>query len=336
MAYHAAIHPLLPHSPPVQQQQSSLAAHLIHHDPSSLSCPEGMNGACSITHLIGASPGLYMLTRESWPFQLVHTLKASISLEYLVWRNFNHLTRDLPTSSVFLCLETSTKNSDQLSIPFHGDVCKETDRLSIPFPGDVNVGFPSTEGQTLSAFALEGLKGHVQDKSSLSMMMAGVDASAWLYAICKLQAFQLGHAQSGKNPELQTLMYKLVTLANAPVYAHFIFDGEDHRAASRFTWSMAKGEADANLAFLSKVGKISAVLMEDSDALLFGAKKVLCIVDNEDGTFLVDTYCAEALSNDPKIPLTTFHLLLWAMLRRGDYNPVHGVHVCQFIFASTV
>ncbi|KAG1883366.1 hypothetical protein F4604DRAFT_1677699 [Suillus subluteus] len=44
-------------------------------------------------------------------------------------------------------------------------------------------------------------------------------------------------------------------------------------------------------------------------------------MDNEDGTFLVDAYCAEALSNDPKVPLTTSCLLLWAMLRGGDYNP---------------
>jgi hypothetical protein len=32
------------------------------------------------------------------------------------------------------------------------------------------------EGQTLTAFALEQLKGHVQDESGLSMMMVGVDA----------------------------------------------------------------------------------------------------------------------------------------------------------------
>ncbi|KAG1845208.1 PIN domain-like protein [Suillus subluteus] len=202
---------------------------------------------------------------------------------------------------------------------------------------------PSTEGQTLTAFTLEGLKGHVQDESGLSMMMVGVDASAWLYAVCKLQAFRLGHAQSGENLELRTLMYKLVTLANMPVHAHFVFDGEDRPTIKRskqvqsaphwltqslqellqifgFTWATAKGEAEADLAFLSKAGKISAVLMEDSDALLFGAEKVLHITDNEDGTFLVDAYCAEALSNDPKVPLTASCLLLLAMLRGGDYN----------------
>ncbi|KAG2742447.1 PIN domain-like protein, partial [Suillus brevipes Sb2] len=155
--------------------------------------------------------------------------------------------------------------------------------------------------------------------------------------------FRLGHAQSGENPELRTLMYKLVVLANAPLHAHIIFDGEDRpsikhgkhvRSAPHwltrslqellqifgFTWATAKGEAEADLAFLSKAGKIGAVLMEDSNALLFGAEKVLHLTDNEDGTFLVDAYCTEALSNDPEIPLTASHLLLWAMLRGGDYN----------------
>lgn len=37
----------------------------------------------------------------------------------------------------------------------------------------------------------------------------------------------------------------------------------------------AKGEAEADLAVLSRAGKIGAVLTEDSDALLFGAKRVL-------------------------------------------------------------
>ncbi|KAG1740093.1 PIN domain-like protein [Suillus occidentalis] len=202
---------------------------------------------------------------------------------------------------------------------------------------------PTTQGQTLTEFAVGGLEGHVQDPGGVSMMAIGIDASAWLYAVCKLQAFQFGHAQSGENPELRTLTYKLVTLAKAPVHAHFVFDGEDRpsmkhgkhvRSAPHwltrglqellqifgFTWSTAKGEAEADLAFLSKVGKIHVVLTEDSDVLLFGAKKVLRVTDNNDGMFKVDIYHAQALSKDPHVPLTTSRLLLWAMLRGGDYN----------------
>ncbi|KAG2369239.1 PIN domain-like protein, partial [Suillus spraguei] len=163
------------------------------------------------------------------------------------------------------------------------------------------------------------------------------------------------HAQSGENPELWMLMYKLVALANVPIHTHFIFDGEDcppikcnkHvRSAPhwliqrlqellqifRFTW--ATGEAEADLAFLSKAGKISAVLMEDSDTLLFGAEFFLHLMDNEDGMFIVDAYCAGALSNDPKIPLMMSHLLLWAMLHGGDYNPAAAVQVSHALLAG--
>ncbi|OJA14255.1 hypothetical protein AZE42_10491 [Rhizopogon vesiculosus] len=195
-------------------------------------------------------------------------------------------------------------------------------------------------GQTLTVFALEGLRGHVQDDSGISMMTIGVDASAWLYAVCKLQAFQFRHAQLGENPKLQTLMYKLVALASAPIHAHFVFNGDDHPSIKRgkhvrsaphwltqhlqellnifgFTWSTAKGEAKADLAFLSKAGRIAAVLTEDSDAILFDD---LTSADNDNGTFKVDVYYAGAPSKDLQVLLTTGHLLLCTMLCGGDYN----------------
>ncbi|KAG1887737.1 PIN domain-like protein, partial [Suillus subluteus] len=178
-------------------------------------------------------------------------------------------------------------------------------------------------------------EGHIQDPDGVSMMTIGVDA--------RLQAFQIGHAQSGENPELRTLMYKLATLASVPIHAHFVFDGGDHLSVKRgkrvrlmphwltqglqellqifrFTWSTAKGEAEADLVFLYKVGKIHAVLTEDSDTILFGAKRVLHVIENDDGMFKADIYHVKALSRDPHLPLTTGHLLLWAMLRGGDYN----------------
>ncbi|KAG2045420.1 hypothetical protein BDR06DRAFT_1015698 [Suillus hirtellus] len=120
------------------------------------------------------------------------------------------------------------------------------------------------------------------------------------------------------------LVYKLVALASAPIHVHFIFDRyrplikrSKHELLHIFvfTCATARGEAEIDLAFLSKAGKISAVLTEDGDALLFGTEKFYT-----DGTFIVDVCSAETLSNDPKIPLTTARLLVWAMLRGGDYN----------------
>ncbi|OJA10241.1 hypothetical protein AZE42_11952 [Rhizopogon vesiculosus] len=155
-------------------------------------------------------------------------------------------------------------------------------------------------GQTLTVFTLEGLRGHVQDEGGISMMTIGVDTSAWLYVVCKLQAFQFGHAQSGENP---------------------VMDSDELLNIFGFTWSTAKGEAKDDLAFLSKAGRIVAVLTEDSDAILFGAERVLHLADNNNGTFKVNVYHAGAPSKDLQVPLTTGHLLLWAMLHGGDYNP---------------
>ena len=48
--------------------------------------------------------------------------------------------------------------------------------------------------------------------------------SSWFYAVCTRQ--YLPFVQSSENPELRrTLMYALVALANAPLHAHFVFDG---------------------------------------------------------------------------------------------------------------
>ncbi|KAG2352156.1 hypothetical protein BDR07DRAFT_1315024, partial [Suillus spraguei] len=107
--------------------------------------------------------------------------------------------------------------------------------------------------------------------------------------------FRLGHAKSGENPELWMLMYKLVALANAPIHAHFIFDGEDRPPIKRnehvrsaphwltqrlqellqifgFTWATVRPLFSM---CCGNMLTVIAVLTEDSDTLLFGAEKVL-------------------------------------------------------------
>ncbi|KAG1855339.1 hypothetical protein DFJ58DRAFT_727541 [Suillus subalutaceus] len=146
---------------------------------------------------------------------------------------------------------------------------------------------PVTKRETLTKFALEEFKGHVQDKDGLSMMVIGVDAGSWLHSVCTPQ--YLRFVQSSENPELRrTLMYALVALASAPLHAHFVFGGVDHPAIWTappwivaclqellqifgFTWSMANHKAERELASLSKANKICAVLTEDSKTFMFGA-----------------------------------------------------------------
>lgn len=42
-----------------------------------------------------------------------------------------------------------------------------------------------------------------------------------------------------------------------------------------FLFYQARGEAEAELAFLNKVGVIDAIMTDDVDALLFGAKMII-------------------------------------------------------------
>ncbi|KAG1818954.1 hypothetical protein EV424DRAFT_1347525 [Suillus variegatus] len=149
----------------------------------------------------------------------------------------------------------------------------------------------STERQTLTAFALEGIKGHGQDESGLSMMTVGADA----------RPFNSDMPNQAKIRNYERSSPHRLTRHSQELLHIFGFTWATQWADS---CEQARGEAEADLTFLSKAGK-------DSDALLFGVGKVLRCV-----------YGAEALTNDPKILLTTACLLLWAMLHGGDHNSV--------------
>ncbi|KAG1893197.1 PIN domain-like protein [Suillus fuscotomentosus] len=165
---------------------------------------------------------------------------------------------------------------------------------------------PVAERETLTKFALEEFKGHVQDKDGLSIMVIGVDAGSWLHTVCTPQ--YLPFMQSSENPELRrTLMYALVALASAPLHAHFVFGGADRPPIWTappwivgclqellqifgFTWSMADNEAERELASLSKANKICAVLTEDSKTFTFGAKRVIRPAVKSGSEIRVDVY----------------------------------------------
>ncbi|KAG2068606.1 hypothetical protein BDR04DRAFT_1119690 [Suillus decipiens] len=144
---------------------------------------------------------------------------------------------------------------------------------------------PVAEWETLTKFALEEFKGHVQDKDRLLMMVIRVDAGPW------------------------------------PLHAHFVFGGVDHppiwmappwivRCLQEllqifwFTWSMRQTEcthlqanhkAGWELASLSKANKICAVLTEDSKTFMFGAKRVIQLAVRIGSEIRVDMYLNPAI-----------------------------------------
>jgi Holliday junction resolvase YEN1 len=100
------------------------------------------------------------------------------------------------------------------------------------------------------------------------------------------------------SPELRTIFYRLTNLLAIGILPLVVFDGPhrparkrgvdistvDHRFERDFTalveafgceWRKAPGEAEAELALLSRQGLVDAVLTDDGDALLFGARVVI-------------------------------------------------------------
>ncbi|KAJ7757750.1 PIN domain-like protein [Mycena maculata] len=87
---------------------------------------------------------------------------------------------------------------------------------------------------------------------------------------------------------LETLFYQLFNLSRAPVTAVFVFDGPGRpniKWGVQFThpsvWLVAQmeqapGEAEYELWYLDELGAIDAVITEDSDTLVFGAKCIIC------------------------------------------------------------
>ncbi|EDR02503.1 uncharacterized protein LACBIDRAFT_309403 [Laccaria bicolor S238N-H82] len=95
---------------------------------------------------------------------------------------------------------------------------------------------------------------------------------------------------------------------------------------------MALGEADAELAWLSKEGYIDAVASEDSDLIVLGAVVVLRNFLHEDNDEKVTVYCAEAIRKHAALGFTDTDFLVIALLVGGDYDD--GLKRCGIRIAT--
>lgn len=146
---------------------------------------------------------------------------------------------------------------------------------------------PAAHSTTLPAYTLHALTANA---NSLRALRLGIDASLWL--------FHAQQSSGGSNPALRLLFYRLAKLLALPVLVLFVFDGPDRPAWKRgkqvkgrqhaveqpltelieafgFSWMRAPGEAEAQLASMSRDGVLDAVVTDDADALLFGAQVVI-------------------------------------------------------------
>ncbi|KAL1411207.1 hypothetical protein Q8F55_002158 [Vanrija albida] len=163
-------------------------------------------------------------------------------------------------------------------------------------PGLWDLIRPAAVRTSLSALAREAF---LSNSNGQRAFVIGIDASLWI--------FHAQSTQAGSNPFLRTLFYKIAALLQHPLLPLFVFDGPNKPQFKRgqkvtgqfgrndfqsrqfkqlldacgLEWWNAPGEAEAELALMNRQGKIDAVLSDDVDTLLFGAK---CLIRNNSPT----------------------------------------------------
>lgn len=219
---------------------------------------------------------------------------------------------------------------------------------------------PAAEVRSLTDLAVAD--GFVANPGGRRGFRIGIDASIWF--------FHAAYGREGENPELRTLFFRCCRLLQSPLLPLFVFDGPKRPAVKRgkrvggnthwlttgmkniiqafgFEWRMAPGEAEAELAYLNKLGVIDAVLSDDVDNFLFGATMVIrnpssSLSGNrshpvknsegrDDGNHVL-TYRASVLSTHPSVQITRGGAILIALLSGGDYIPA-GLPGCGKAFA---
>ncbi|KAI6120286.1 hypothetical protein EDD16DRAFT_1577133 [Pisolithus croceorrhizus] len=219
---------------------------------------------------------------------------------------------------------------------------------------------PAAEVRSLTDLAVSD--GFVANPDGRRGFRIGIDASIWF--------FHAAYGKEGENPELRTLFFRCCRLLQSPLLPLFVFDGPKRPAVKRgkrvggnthwlttgmkniiqafgFEWRMAPGEAEAELAYLNRIGVIDAVLSDDVDNFLFGATMVIrnpssSLSGNrshpvknsegrDDGNHVL-TYRASAISTHPSVQITRGGTILIALLSGGDYIPA-GLPGCGKAFA---
>ncbi|KAG6919721.1 hypothetical protein DXG01_001555 [Tephrocybe rancida] len=171
----------------------------------------------------------------------------------------------------------------------------------------------------------------------------GVNASIWIHQL-------LERPSSCKQPELVVLFERCAQLLQIPIMPLFVFNGPrlpatKKMAASQlpewlvtdfqelldafaFCWVEAAGDADAELAWMSKTGILGAVVTDDIDAFVFGAKSVIrTMKKNRLSKEVTSLYTLDDIAAHPALELNQCDFLLVALLIGGGYSD--GLPYCK-------
>ncbi|KDR75394.1 hypothetical protein GALMADRAFT_249443 [Galerina marginata CBS 339.88] len=225
-------------------------------------------------------------------------------------------------------------------------------------------------GKSTSLVHLAVRDGFEQNSSGRRGYRIGVDASIWFH--------HASFSKGGENPEMRGLFFRLIFFAKLPIIPLFVFDGRERPKIKRgsklgksgnhprergfkhlldafgMEWREARGEAEAELAYLNQLGHIDAILTDDCDALLFGARTIIKNISSKlsgnKGNLAKNSaekadnhhtmvYNAVDIQADPTIALSRGGLILFALLAGGDYHKgvdkvgkkiAHGLARCDF------
>ncbi|KAF8154069.1 hypothetical protein B0H34DRAFT_799973 [Crassisporium funariophilum] len=198
----------------------------------------------------------------------------------------------------------------------------------------------------------------------------GIDASIWF--------FHAEYGKEGENPVLRTLFFRCATLMHTTFLPIFVFDGPKRPDIKRgkkinrtshklipgmkqiveafgFEWRMAPGEAEAELAYLNRIGIIDGILSDDVDNFLFGATTVIRNSSNtlsgnranpvlnaagKDDKNHTRVFRLDDITRHPDIRLTRGGMILIGLMSGGDYQQggvmrcgtttAHGLAKCGF------
>ncbi|KZT39796.1 hypothetical protein SISSUDRAFT_1113531 [Sistotremastrum suecicum HHB10207 ss-3] len=214
---------------------------------------------------------------------------------------------------------------------------------------------PAAKTRSLTELAV--VDGFQRNKDGVRGLRIGIDASIWF--------FHANYGREGENPELRTLFFRCAKLLTVPFLPVFVFDGPKRPSVKRgkkisgnshwltegvknivvafgFEWITAPGEAEAELAYLNRIGIIDSILSDDVDTFLFGATMVIrnssatltgnnsASLENaagkNDGNHTM-TYSMKDITSMPEIDLTIGGLILIGLLSGGDYHTA-GVTGC--------
>ncbi|KJA13315.1 hypothetical protein HYPSUDRAFT_195818 [Hypholoma sublateritium FD-334 SS-4] len=207
---------------------------------------------------------------------------------------------------------------------------------------------PAAQNRSLTDLAIkEGFEANPDGKRGFRL---GIDASIWF--------FHAEYGREGENPVLRTLFFRCATLMHTTFLPIFVFDGPKRPDVKRgkkinrtphklipgmkqiveafgFEWRMAPGEAEAELAFLNRIGVIDGVLSDDVDNFLFGATTVIRNSSNtlsgnrahptlnaagkDDGNHTRVFHIDDILEH-PDVQLSRGGMILIGLMSGGDYQ----------------